>query len=247
MKENILRDRFIKAFEEIEKLPTYQGKTHFGNSIGVKIGTVTEILGKRQGVTSEILQRLFDVHNVRYEYIFEGEKPIFKGDFPLADTTDNMHVSESNLVYSGSKLPNGSKNGDKALVPFYDVDFAAGSVAFYDDPNQAKVAYKMDIPDFTGCIAFRAYGDSMMPLITSGSMVFATKVDNWSEHLEYGRIYSIVCNDGYKYMKYVRRHRKKPNDLYVLHSENEAYDDFDLKKEAIRNIWLIHGWVMKVV
>ncbi len=247
MTDNTINDRFIKAFSELEKLKLFSSKSSFAADMGVSSSALSDILKSRHGVSAKILNLLFEKYNVRYEYIFEGELPILKGVFPLADEHDNLHVSGNLATYQVSKPTNGHKNGDKSLVPFYDVDFAAGSVAFYDDPSQSKVAYKMDIPDFTGCIAFRAYGDSMMPLITSGSMVFATKVDNWAEHLEYGRIYSIVCNDGHKYMKYVRRHRQKPNDLYILHSENDTYDDFDLKKSSIRNIWLIHGWVMKVV
>ena len=244
MSQNIIRDRFIEAFKEIEKQDSFKDKTDFGKKLGVKVGTITEILGKRQGVTTEVLQQLFDVFNVRYDFIFRGDYPIFNRILPLANNEESSQLSEKPAIYQISKPIQKTKS---PLIPFYDIDFAAGNVSFYDDPTASNYSYQLDIPEFSGCIGFRVYGDSMMPLISSGSMVFGTKIENWNEHLEYGRIYGIVCQDGHKFIKYIRRHPFKSEERFILRSENNAYDDFDLEKSNIRNIWLIHGWVIKVV
>jgi len=142
-----------------------------------------------------------------------------------------------------SKSIKGNKN--KHPVRFYDVDFLAGTslIEFYDDSNMIEVAYEMDIPEFAGCTAFRAYSDSMEPLIKSGSILFGTKIDDWVSHLEYGQIYGIVCNDGRRYLKYIRRH-SDVKTTFLLRSENsEMYDEFELPKTAIKNLWLINGWL----
>ena len=134
---------------------------------------------------------------------------------------------------------------NKHPVRFYDVDFLAGTslIEFYDDSNMIEVAYEMDIPEFAGCTAFRAYSDSMEPLIKSGSILFGTKIDDWISHLEYGQIYGIVCNDGRRYLKYIRRH-SDVKTTFLLRSENsEMYDEFELPKTAIKNLWLINGWL----
>ena len=152
----------------------------------------------------------------------------------LPNLTSDIHVS---------KPVSGKKN--KHPVRFYDVDFLAGTslIEFYDDSNMIEVAYEMDIPEFAGCTAFRAYSDSMEPLIKSGSILFGTKIDDWISHLEYGQIYGIVCNDGRRYLKYIRRH-SDVKTTFLLRSENsEMYDEFELPKTAIKNLWLINGWL----
>lgn len=142
-----------------------------------------------------------------------------------------------------SKLRNVS-----GLIKFYDVDFAAGDVEFFDDMNHFTPAYTMDIPEFSGCTAFRAYNNSMEKLIFSGDILFATKEDDWNESLEYGQIYGIVCNNRRKYLKYIRKAQGKETTHFLLKSENsQEYDDFVLAKNKIKSIWLIHGWLKKRV
>lgn len=143
--------------------------------------------------------------------------------------------------------PTSPSKRPKNPVKFIDVDFLAGntSIEFYDDNNMVEVAYEMDIPEFAGCTAFRAYSDSMEPLIKSGSILFGTKIEDWNDHLEFGQIYGVVCTNGRRYLKYIRKH---PNEMnkFILRSENiDKYDDFDLPKKSIKSIWLINGWLNK--
>lgn len=138
-----------------------------------------------------------------------------------------------------------NKQNGTGLVKFYDTDFSAGDIQFFEDNNTINPAYEMDIPEFAGCTAFRSYGDSMEPMIKSGSILFGTLVNDWQSHLEYGQIYGIVCNDKRKYLKYIRKDKDRHVSHYLLRSENKEYDDFDLPKEKIKAIWLIHGWINK--
>lgn len=138
-----------------------------------------------------------------------------------------------------------SKSASQSLVPYYNVDFVDGYDMVLEHSEGLKPDYFMDIPEFSGCTAFRAYSDSMESKIKSGSILFGTKVHEWREHLEYGQIYGIVCDDGRKYLKYIRRESHNPDDYFLLQSENERYDDFSLPKNVIRSVWLIHGWLNK--
>lgn len=136
-------------------------------------------------------------------------------------------------------------NPSSALIPFYDVDFIAGTAFSTVEDRAAKPDYFMDIPSFRGCTAFRAYSDSMESLIRSGAILFGTKVESWFEHLEYGQVYGIVCTDGRKYLKYIKKYRKNPEEYFLLESENKFYDEFELPKAHIQSIWLIHGHLSK--
>jgi phage repressor protein C with HTH and peptisase S24 domain len=140
------------------------------------------------------------------------------------------------------RFPKETKPGE--LIKFYDTDFAAGNIEFYDDHSNITPAYTMDVPEFAGCTAFRAYGDSMEKLIKSGSILFGRKVEDWRSHLEYGQIYGVICTDNRRYLKYIRK--GKDENHFLLKSENkENYDDFPMPKAKIKSLWLIHGWINK--
>lgn len=89
-----------------------------------------------------------------------------------------------------TRFTKGNHSGSQ-LVPYYEVDFYAGNSLELLD-NAITPAYYMDIPEFRGCTAFRAYSDSMEHLIHSGNILFGRKIDDWKSHLEYGQIYEII-------------------------------------------------------
>jgi len=155
------------------------------------------------------------------------------------------NASQEDVSQSTHKITNYKPSNFEELIPFWEIDFIAGNAFDAIDNQQANPDYFLDIPDFRGCQAFRAYSDSMEGMIKSGSILFATKVDRWLEHLEYGQVYGIVCHDGRKYLKYIRRYRENPREYFLLESENKAYDEFEMPKSAIRSIWLIHGHLSK--
>lgn len=138
------------------------------------------------------------------------------------------------------------KNHESAeLIPYYDIDFVAGSsIEFIEDGNITP-EYYMDIPEFRGCKAFRAYSDSMEPLIKSGNVLFAKKITEWKIHLEYGQIYGIVMSDKRRYLKYIRKFKEDAKGFFQLVSANVQYDEFEVPKNKIHSVWLIEGWLNK--
>lgn len=158
----------------------------------------------------------------------------------------NEFVNASSGIQEVNKLTNYKPNKD-GLIPFYDVDFVAGNAFETVETQTVTPEYYMDIPDFRGCTAFRAYSDSMEGIIKSGSVLFGTKVDEWQACLEFGQIYGIVCNDGRKFLKYIRKFMESPKEYFLLQSENKFYDEFEIPKNRIRSIWLIHGHLNKRV
>lgn len=161
----------------------------------------------------------------------------------LKDYVDSLSINQ----LSG-QITNHTNKGKKGegLVPFYEIDFAAGEIELIDDHGHGQPKYFIDIPEFSGCTAFRVYNESMEPLIKSGSIVFGTVVPEWNIHLEYGQVYGIVCTDKRRYMKYVRK-STHPDKTLLLVSENSSYDAFEVPRNKIASVWLIHGWVHKRV
>jgi transcriptional regulator with XRE-family HTH domain len=197
-----------------------------------KLALIAEALGVDISLLmedSDLIQNGIQVHNA----------PQLDGD----KLTDHPQVHK--ISGETKRLTNYKPSKFEDLVPFWDIDFIAGNNFDSVDSQTSKPTYYMDIPDFRGCTAFRAYSDSMEGLIKSGSILFGTKVERWDEHLEYGQVYGIVCDDGRKYLKYIKRYRENPHDYFLLESENKAYDEFEMPKSAIRSIWLIHGHLSK--
>ena len=128
-------------------------------------------------------------------------------------------------------------------IPFYNVDFVAGTLELYDD-SVSVPEYYIEMPDFKGCVAFRAYSDSMEEIIKSGSILFASKVNDWKSHLEYGQIYGIILHDNKRYLKYIRK-SKTPSTHFIFRSHNDAYDDMDVPIAKVKSIWLIEGWLTR--
>lgn len=196
---------------------------------------------KAKGLSQKEVADAIGVSQASYQYYETGERN------PKHDKVQKLlqvlDIGTTNIV----KAPKSriEKRVGYGLVKFYDVDFAAGDVEFYEDSNSILPAYEMDIPEFAGCTAFRTYGDSMEPAIKSGSILFGTRVEDWQSHLEYGQIYGIVCKDKRKYLKYIRKDKDSPKLNFLLRSENKEYDDFELPKDKIKSIWLIHGWINK--
>jgi len=189
---------------------------------------------KERPINSNAIENIFsEIPNLNLEWLLTG-----KGEMLIEEKA--TIVEEEEIQYRLGK-PLHLPIGKTELIPFYEVDFVAGGLETFDTETITP-EYYMDIPQFSGCKAFRAYSDSMENLIKSGATLFGKKIDNWQEHLEYGQIYGIITTDGRRYLKYIRR-AQNSNEYFLLRSENQNYDDFDMPKKSIRSIWLIDGWI----
>ena len=216
--------RIKHLIDNVLKISAYEFSKSIGNP---RADGIYKILKNKAVPGQKTLNKIFDTYPEYKVWLLTGE---------------NAPDSEKSYTLApDGRLPKNTKGSTQ--VPFYDVDFAAGNDIEMFESDHIQPAYYMDVPEFSGCSAFRAYSDSMEGVIKSGCVLFATKVLNWNEHLEYGQIYGIVCNDGRRYLKYIRRSENK--DTFLLRSENNSYDDFELPVKSIRGIWLIHGWINK--
>ncbi|WP_346236706.1 S24 family peptidase [Niabella insulamsoli] len=167
----------------------------------------------------------------------------YKLSLELPQDEDIENVNENSKIVQLNPFLTSRENQGKVPVKYYDVDFAAGNVVFYED-NVEFPAYEMNIPAFSGCVAFNVFGDSMEPLIKNGSVCFGRKKERWFDYLEYGQIYGIIMKNGEdRYLKYIRK--SEDQTKFLLKSANPDFDDFEIPKQDIHNIWLIEGWMLK--
>ncbi len=174
------------------------------------------------------------------DWLISGKGLVFKTDESYSVEIYSPNLSKEEIA----KLTEYKPSSLNDLAPYYGVDFTAGNAVAAFDDQTVEPEYFMDIPDFRGCKAFRAYSDSMEQAIKGGSIPFGTKLSDVSS-AEFGQVYGIVLNDGRRMLKYLRRHPEDPSSYFLLASENKVYDDMEIKKESVKSLWLIHGHLSK--
>ena len=205
------------------------------HAIGVKRGIVSNWERGANGIPPKMAAKISAYFKIPLDDFYKKNL-----NSPVEIATSEGPITGS--VYKNPLLP-ANKLGE-AEVPYYDFDFMAGdSVEFYNDSTE-RPSYTMRIPGFAGCISFPSYGDSMEKLIRRGSILFGRKLEDWHSFLEFGQIYGIVMQDERRFLKYIRK-AADPKNRFLLRSENDKYDDFEIPIKKIKNIWLIEGWMLK--
>lgn len=123
--------------------------------------------------------------------------------------------------------------------PFYDVDFALGYDAMYnDEPNvPSKYIY---IPGYEKADFWcRTSGDSMKPFISNGDIIALKEVNDWQSFLPLNEVYAIMTTNDMRTVKVVKG--GSDNDHFILHAYNEDYDDQEIAKSAIRKVFKVIG------
>jgi Peptidase S24-like len=234
-----MNERLMLIFKELLYRGKVQNQSDMASIMGMNRSKLHKILGGDIKIQVDFLKQLETLFGVNKNFVSNGEMPMFINDTP------SVHPVNSNEVtlapYFNKKTGAGSANP----IPFYEADFMAGPGGEFLE-NNVVPEYYMDLPDFKGCIAFRAYSDSMAPLILSGNVLFGKKIEKWNDYLEYGQIYGITMDDGRRFLKSIYK-SEMPESTFTLHSQNPNYADFDIPKSAVKNIWLIEGWLNRRV
>ena len=184
-----------------------------------------------------------------------------KGKLPLGDTLLNKVVVELGvskewlLTGEGDMWQRNARNNQLPTVTVpvgdldmtgstiggtrvYDLDVTAGGMArermFADEQVIGTINMPAIHPD---CCIVRVSGDSMAPVIGNGDLIAIREVRN-PNLIFWGQIYVVLLDD-YRMVKYVRRH-PDPSQV-ILRSENSNYDDIEVAKSDIRDLFLVEN------
>lgn len=229
--------------ERIKQFIDYKGinVSSFEKRIGYSNGAFASQLKTKKSIGVDKLENILnEFTDLDANWVLTGRGSMLKTDEGQPVDIQSMNLSKEELYRLTNYKPSSLKN----LVPYYGVDFTAGNAVATFDDQTIEPEYYMDIPDFKGCKAFRAYSDSMEPAIKGGSILFGTKLGDVAS-AEFGQVYGIILNDGRRMLKYLRRHPQDPKNYFVLSSENKVYDDMEIAKESVKSLWLIHGYLSK--
>jgi phage repressor protein C with HTH and peptisase S24 domain len=203
---------------------------------------------KKHRLTAEELANLIDVTiHVLYK-LFQGKlklQPEISKKIGDLLEKDNPHFINE-LQEEKTKYKNIEAIDTTGKVPYFDLDVTAGNVQLFQNNDQIVADYytvPKEIQDVDFC--FKVRGDSMYDKILPGAIVFVKQIVDISV-IEYGQVF-IVITEEQRMVKYVRRHPTRPDDMVLLRSHNNHYDDIDLLKEKIINLLLVKGYLNNYV
>ncbi len=126
-------------------------------------------------------------------------------------------------------------------VAYYDFEASGGPVEMFNDSPEVPSQYII-VPGMEDCnIALNVWGDSMYPHFTAGDIAVCRKVNDKSLIL-FGEIYLVVTAE-FRTVKYVQRHSDP--QYVILRSSNKQYDDVEVHKNQIINLYMVKGKIQR--
>jgi hypothetical protein len=188
-------------------------------------------------ISSSLLYKLYNGERIPQDEVVKKIGDLLKND----KTHTNNELQEEK-----TKFKNIEAIETIGKVPYFDLDVTAGNVQLFQNNDQIVADYytvPKEIQDVDFC--FKVRGDSMYDKILPGAIVFVKQIVDISV-IEYGQVF-IVITEEQRMVKYVRRHPTRPDDMVLLRSHNNHYDDIDLLKEKIINLLLVKGYLNNYV
>lgn len=203
---------------------------------GVGYTSLSSILRKQRVIGDATILKLSKSLGVSFEEL-KNPKTFF-----TENKSDN-YVEERKTTYNTKSVETPESLGK---IPYFDIDVTAGNVQLFHDNKEVPTDYysvPKEINDVDFC--FKVRGDSMYDKILPGAIVFVKQILDISV-IEFGQVFIIITAEQ-RMVKYVRRHPTKPDDMVLLRSHNNHYDDIDLPKEKITNLLLVKGYLNNYV
>jgi len=210
--------------------------TDLSNMTGIDKGNLSAILKGNKSLGDKTLLKFSSVLGFPYEELKNPNVNVVK------ERIEKYEINRKNVLQN-NKTETIDLTGK---VPYYDIDVTAGNVQLFQDNTQMPTDYytvPKEIQDVDFC--FKVRGDSMYDKILPGAIVFVKQIMDISV-IEFGQVFIIITEEQ-RMVKYVRRHPTRPDDMVVLRSHNNNYDDIDLPKEKITNLLLVKGYLNNYV
>ncbi len=197
-------------------------QVQFAQRIGVDTSNLSKYLNAHMPLSDSFLNRLVVNLGVSKEWLLDGT------DLPFGKAVVRVE---------GGNTSSGTTTDAPSGTPVYDVDVTAGNTSGRNELFATEnIVGWVNLPNMSPhCRIVRVSGDSMAPVIMDGDFVAVREVSNPNQ-IYWGQIYVIQLDD-FRLVKYLRRHTD-PN-MVVLRSENPNYDDMDVRRSDIHEMFLV--------
>lgn len=213
-------------YQRVEELKKYLKKS--ANAISKELGLSSpqifyDIKAGKCGISKDLAAKIQEKYfNINISWLLTGEGEMLK----------NTEAPALNINY------------EHKGVPYYNIDFIGGFDIVLNDQTINPDFY-IDFPSYNNADAWaNITGHSMEPLIGHGDIIAIKKMNDWQSYILYGEVYGIIT-DEYRTVKKVRS-SKKGDDYLRLVPLNSEYDEQDIPKSIIRNVFKVVGCVKRI-
>lgn len=200
-------------------------QTAFAERIGIDASNFSKHLKGKLPISDNLLNKIVVAVGASKKWLLTGEGEMW-------NTTGNTENGISTITVDAIH-PNTT-----AGAKIYDIDVTAGDIARERMFANEHIIGSINIPTVhPDCCIVRVSGDSMSPVIGNGDLIAIREIRN-KNLIFWGHIYVIILDD-YRMVKYIRRH-PDPSQV-ILRSENPQYDDIEVAKSDIRDLFLVEN------
>lgn len=220
--------------QRIKQVLKYNGVSEksLAADLGIAQSTINSALKpNKDKVSTKIMEGIIKrFPEVNSEWLLTGEGEM------LVDSGGFVDVPDSDVINLDPKP------GDKVtMVPLINID-SVGSMERTNSTSWRDQYVVREIPFIDARpddVAIYQTGDSMTPGIPSGSILHIRQVRDWQEYFGYGDTFVLWLKDERRITKQVLKYREDPGNYVICHSFNPAYEDEELPKKFIRQVWKV--------
>lgn len=191
----------------------------FGEEINVDASNMSKFLSGRIPITDGFMNRIVVNYGVSKPWLATGE------GLPFPSNMD------PNTIANGPRVAAAAKG-----APVYDVDVTAGYGELSSMFTSARLVGRLDMPSINPEYPIvHVTGESMTPRVANNSWISIRPIQPDSP-IFWGQMYLVVMDD-YRMLKVLRKHADP--EKVVLHSINPDYDDMEIPRSAIRQLYIV--------
>lgn len=203
---------------------SHKTQAQFARLINIDPSSMSKLLADKMPITEQFINRVVVNLGVSKAWFARGEGvPFAKAEGIKTITTEGaLTVCR-----------------EAAGSPVYDIDATAGVTPLSRQFTQENIIGYIDMPQLDSRNPIvRVSGDSMVPRVDDGAWISIRPINDPSVIL-WGSMYLIELED-YRLVKVIKPCPGNP-DKVILHSENPAYDDVEVKRESIIKLFYVEA------
>lgn len=127
------------------------------------------------------------------------------------------------------------------MVPLINIDSVGGmqtrnAITVSEQYTERLIPFTDALPDD---LCIYQSGDSMSPAINAGAVLLIRQVLDWEEYFGYGGTFVLWLKDGRRITKQILKYTPDPKNFVVCRSFNSDYQDEELPKRLILQVWKV--------
>ena len=222
------------VIQRIKKLMKYYNisENSLADKLNISQSTLNSALKQgRDSINSKILEGIVDLFpDANEKWLLCGKGEMLNDNGGFVDVPDEEVINLN------------PKPGEKVtMVPLINIDSVGSmdrtnSLTWRDQYVVREIPFIDARPDD---VAIYQSGDSMTPGIPSGSILHIRQVHDWQEYFGYGDTFVLWLKDERRITKQVVKYKPDPQNYVTCHSFNPAFEDEELPKKFIRQVWKV--------